>query len=87
MTAQLLMILPVVTREINALEAATIRLFETKAFKDSRVGWLLLSGISALQRDDEKLQVLRKQFKAQSEPAGLLFSGQALAGKTLDPEM
>lgn len=61
------MILPVVTREINALEDATIRLFEIKAFKDSRVGWLLLSGISALQRDDEKLQVLRKQFKAQSE--------------------
>ena len=69
------MILPVVTREINALEDATIRLFETKAFKDSRVDWLLLSGIGALQRDDEKLQVLSKQFKAQSE------SGQASYSK------
>lgn len=74
MTAQLLMILPVVTWKINALEDAAIRLFETKAFKDSRVGWLLLSGISALQRDDEKLQVLGKQFKAQSESRQACYS-------------
>lgn len=45
--AHLLKISPKVTREINALKDATIRVFERLgehiAFKGDRVGWLLLS--------------------------------------------